>query len=180
MTLDAVDVVGSLGHAPPTLTGVDPTSGGASVTITGAGFTDVTAVTFGGAPAAGYQVESSTRIVAVPPAITPGTVDVVVATAWGSSDPSGAADDYTILARHEQTDSHIVYEGSWGTFYKSFASGGSYGRSSTSGPRPHPLHRHPHGLDRHEGLHYRDSRRVSGRREGGHHRPQLQRGWPMT
>ena len=133
VTLDSVDVLGSLRHAPPTVTGVDPTSGGASVAITGTGFTDVTAVTFGGTPAAGYQVESSTRIVAVPPAITPGPVDVVVTTAWGSSDPSGTADDYTILARYEQTDLHIVYEGSWVAFYKSFASGGSYGRSNTSG-----------------------------------------------
>jgi hypothetical protein len=133
VTLDAVDVVGSLGHAPPTVAGVDPTSGGASVAITGTGFTDVMAVTFGGTPAAGYQVESSSRIVAVPPAVTPGTVDVVVTTAWGSSDPSGTADDYTILARYEQTDPHVVYEGSWETFYKSFASGGSYGRSNTSG-----------------------------------------------
>ncbi len=133
VTLDAVDVVGSLGHAPPTVTGIDPPSGGASVTIIGTGFTDVTAVTFGGTPAAGYHVESSTRIVAVPPAITPGTVDVVVTTAWGSSDPSGTADDYTILARYEQTDPHIVYEGSWATFYKSFASGGSYGRANASG-----------------------------------------------
>ncbi len=106
-------VVGSLRHAPPTVAGVDPTSGGASVAITGTGFTDVTAVTFGGTPAAGYQVESSTRIVAVPPAITPGTVDVVVTTAWGSSDPSGTADDFTILARYEQTDLRLVYEGSW-------------------------------------------------------------------
>ena len=124
------------GHAPPAVTGVDPPSGGASVTITGAGFTDLTAVTFGGAPAASYQVESPTRIVAVPPAITPGTVDVVVATAWASSDPSGTADDYTILARHEQTDPHILYQGSWETFYKSFASGGSYGRSTRARPRP--------------------------------------------
>jgi hypothetical protein len=133
VTLDAVVVVGSLRHAPPTVAGVDPTSGGASVTITGTGFTDVAAVTFGGTPAAKYQVESSTRIVAVPPAITPGTVDVVVTTAWGSSDPSGTADDFTILARYEQTDLRVVYEGSWGAFYKSFASGGSYGRSNTSG-----------------------------------------------
>ena len=132
VSLDAVDVVGSLRHAPPVVIGVDPPSGGASVTITGTGFTDLTAVTFGGAPAASYQVESSTRIVAVPPAITPGTVDVVVTTAWGSSDPSGTADDYTILARHEQTDPHILYEGSWETFYKSFASGGSYGRSNSA------------------------------------------------
>ena len=35
--------------------------------------------------------------------------------------------------RYEQTDSHIVKAGSWSDFTKSAASGGSYGRSSTSG-----------------------------------------------
>ena len=35
--------------------------------------------------------------------------------------------------RYEQTDSHIVKTGTWTTFVKSAASGGSYGRSSTAG-----------------------------------------------
>ena len=125
--------VGTLSHASPTVTGIDPRSGGSTVTITGTGFTDVAAVTFGGTPAASYRVKSSTQIVAVAPARSPGTVDVVVKTVWGSSEPSGTADNYTILIRYQQTDPHIVYEGAWETFWKSFATGGSYGRSKASG-----------------------------------------------
>ncbi len=54
ITIDAVDVAGSLTDPPPppAITGLDPasgsTAGGISVTITGTGFTDVTSVTFGG------------------------------------------------------------------------------------------------------------------------------------
>ena len=46
LTLDAVDVMGSLCPAPPTVTGLDPaaggTVGGTTVTITGTRFSDVT------------------------------------------------------------------------------------------------------------------------------------------
>ncbi len=137
LTLDAIEVVGSLGHAPPAVSGVAPASGaaagGTSVAISGAGFTDVTAVTFGGTPAASYVANSSGQITAVAPAHAVGTVDVVVTTAWGSSSPTGTANNYAYLPRHEQTDPLIVYSGAWDAFYKEAASGGSYGRSTTSG-----------------------------------------------
>ena len=47
-------------------------------------------------------------------------------------------------ARYQQTDSRIVKTGTWSNFSKTQASGGSYGRSSTSGGLCHHLlQRHP-------------------------------------
>ena len=103
------------------------------MTINGLGFTGASAVTFGGAPAAAFTVDSPTRITATTSAHALGTVDVVVTTEWGSSDPTGSADNYTFTDRVEQTDGRIVKTGTWSTFSKTLASGGSYGRSSTSG-----------------------------------------------
>ena len=75
ITLDAVDVLGTLAEAPvppPAIIGLAPTSGptagGTSVTITGTGFTDVTSVTFAGLDAAHFTVDSATQITAVAPA----------------------------------------------------------------------------------------------------------------
>jgi alpha-tubulin suppressor-like RCC1 family protein len=74
---------------PPTITKLKPTSGpvggGTSVTITGTEFTAASAVTFGGQPAAGYKVNSSTSITAVAPPAAAGTVDVVVTNGAGTS-----------------------------------------------------------------------------------------------
>ena len=88
LTLDAVDVVGSISTLlPPTVTSLTPssgsTSGGTSVTITGTGFTDISTVTFGTTPAATFTVHSPTQITAFTPAHTQGTVDVsVTAHGW--------------------------------------------------------------------------------------------------
>jgi Rv2525c-like, glycoside hydrolase-like domain/IPT/TIG domain len=141
VTLDAVDVVGSLSALlPPTVTALTPssgsTSGGTSVTITGTGFTDVSAVTFGGAPAATFTVHSPTQITALTSAHAQGAVNVsVIAHGWANGNTS--KDDYTysdtsLATRFEQTDPHIVYEGAWETYIKTVASGGSYGRANTS------------------------------------------------
>jgi hypothetical protein len=76
--------------AAPTLTAVvpdiGPASGGQSVTLTGTGLTQATAVTFG-AIAAPYVVLSDTRIVATSPAGPAGPVDVKVTTAGGQTGP---------------------------------------------------------------------------------------------
>src|SRR5205085_1908406 len=63
----------------PKLTSFSPPNGtaGASVTIAGSGFTDVTAVKFGGTPASSYTVDSSIQITAqVPNAAASGQVSV--------------------------------------------------------------------------------------------------------
>ena len=64
-----------------------PTAGGTTVTIldsTGVGFIDVTAVTFGGIPAASFKVDSAIQITAVTPAHVSSMVDVTVNAPTGS------------------------------------------------------------------------------------------------
>ena len=123
-------------HGPPSISSVTPNAGspagGQVVTISGLGFTGATSVTFGGAPAAAVTVNSPTRITATTPAHDLGTVDVVVTTGWGSSNPAGTANDYRYTNRYEQSDTHIVKVGTWSDLSRTLASGGSYGRSSTA------------------------------------------------
>jgi hypothetical protein len=64
-----------------------PTNGGTSITITGNGFTGVTAVDIGGNPAATFNVDSSTQISATTPAGSPGPAPVVVTTGTGNTNP---------------------------------------------------------------------------------------------
>ena len=66
-------------------------AGGTSVTITGAGFTGVTAVSFGARDALSFTVNSATSITAVSPAGTTGLVEVMVTTPNGSSAASTKA-----------------------------------------------------------------------------------------
>jgi IPT/TIG domain/PQQ-like domain len=123
-------------HGPPSISSVSPSAGppagGQVVTINGLGFTGATSVTFGGTPAAAFTVDSPTRITVTAPAHALGTVDVVVTTGWGASDPAGTANDYKYTTRYEQTDTHIVKVGTWSDLSRTLASGGSYGRSSTA------------------------------------------------
>jgi hypothetical protein len=74
---------------PPTVSSISPRSGpstgGTAVTIAGSDFADVSSVNFGGVPAAGYSVDSESRIVARSPAAPPGPVDVTVTTVAGRS-----------------------------------------------------------------------------------------------
>ncbi|MFE9993952.1 IPT/TIG domain-containing protein, partial [Streptomyces avermitilis] len=73
----------------PTLTSLSPTSGpaagGTVVTLTGTGFTGVTAVTFGGTPATSFTVNSNTQITATAPAHVAGTAAVTVTGPGGTS-----------------------------------------------------------------------------------------------
>jgi hypothetical protein len=66
----------------PTISGIapreGPASGGTEVTITGTGFVDKPAVTFGGIPATSVAFTEATSIKAVTPPHEPGTVDVLV------------------------------------------------------------------------------------------------------
>jgi hypothetical protein len=101
ITVDAVDVVGTLSYPQPTITGLNPSygppTGGNQVIITGKWFYDVSgpdAVTFDGVNATSYTVTSPTRITAVAPAHELGTVQVQVLAAAGPS-KNAEADDYT-------------------------------------------------------------------------------------
>lgn len=73
-----------------------PTKGGASVTLTGAGFTGASAVRFGTLPATAFTVVSDTQITATTPPGA-GSVDITVVTAGGTS-PTSAADQYVYVA----------------------------------------------------------------------------------
>ncbi len=142
INIDAVDVVGSLVSAPPTITSLSPTSGttagGNSVVINGTGFTDLSgaaAVTFGGVNALSYTVNSPTKITAVAPPHAVGTVQVRVTTGGGSTADT-VTDNYTytvVPTRYDQTNTNIVKTGSWSNYASTASSGGSYGRSSTAG-----------------------------------------------
>ena len=82
----------------PTVTAVNPnsgpTTGGATVTITGTSFTGATTVKFGGTPGTNLSVTSATQITVTTPARAAGPVDVTVTTVNGTS-ATGAADTYT-------------------------------------------------------------------------------------
>ena len=86
---------------PPAVTALLPitgtTAGGTSVTVSGTGFSGATAVTFGGTPAAGFAVNSSTQITATSPAHAGGMVDVQVTGPYGTSGVV-AADHFTYVA----------------------------------------------------------------------------------
>ena len=60
------------------------------VTITGAGFTNATAVNFGKVAATSFVVDSDTQITAISPAEAAGNVNVTVVTASGTSATSSA------------------------------------------------------------------------------------------
>jgi len=82
----------------PTVTKVLPASGvaegGTKVKITGTGFTSASTVTFGSLAATSVTFVSSTSLTATSPAQAPGTVDITVTTAGGTSAP-GSADQFS-------------------------------------------------------------------------------------
>jgi IPT/TIG domain len=84
--------------APPTVTGLSPTSGpvsgGASVIITGTGFTGATAVKFGANNAIAFTVNSDTQITSTSPA-GGGVVDVTVTIPVGGTSVTSSADQFT-------------------------------------------------------------------------------------
>jgi len=82
----------------PAVSGIGPTSGpmagGIAVTITGSNFTGATAVSFGGAPASSFTVNSTTQITATAPPRPAGTLDITVTTPSGTS-VVNTADQFT-------------------------------------------------------------------------------------
>jgi Bacterial Ig-like domain (group 3)/IPT/TIG domain/Dockerin type I domain len=87
--------------APPTVAGLNPTSGpasgGTSVVVTGTGFTGATAVSFGGAAATSFMVNSDMQITATDPAGS-GVVDVTVTIPIGGTSATSSADKFTYVA----------------------------------------------------------------------------------
>ena len=145
ITLDAVDVQGTLVPAPPTITSLNPsfgsTSGGTTVTINGTSFTGLSgpsAVTFDGIDATNYTVNSGTKITAVAPAHAEGSVQVQV-TAAGGTTADTVNDDFTYatappVTRYDQfKNPNIVKTGTWTDYTSPGSYLGSYGRSATSG-----------------------------------------------
>ncbi len=97
LALVAVVITPGCGLWPrsPIINGVSPnaglTSGGTSVTITGANFRAGATVLFGGAGASSVTVASATQIQAITPAHAAGTVDVTVRNADGQSSTLGSS-----------------------------------------------------------------------------------------
>jgi hypothetical protein len=86
-----------MSSALPTVTSINPTSGGTNVTITGTGFTGATGVAFGSTAAGNFTVNSGTQVMAISPAANrSGAVDVTVTTPNGTSATSGT-DQFTYL-----------------------------------------------------------------------------------
>jgi hypothetical protein len=88
-------------HPVPSVTGIDteqgPLGGGTPITITGSGFVAPLAVNFGSVPATDITITSDTRLTVNSPPSSPGTVDITVTTAGGTSNASGS-DQFTYRA----------------------------------------------------------------------------------
>ena len=146
ITLDAVDVVGTLTWPAPTITSVSPAAGdvagGTSVLISGTGFWGVRGLTFGGTAATITSVDSTKQqITAIVPAHAEGVVPVQVRAAGGPSAET-LADDYSYAVsrptvRYDATptaaNSAFGYSGTWADFSTPSAYQASYRRSSTTG-----------------------------------------------
>jgi alpha-tubulin suppressor-like RCC1 family protein len=91
----------AFGEPVPTVTGVSPAvgprTGETTVTVTGTGFSEASAVRFGTTSATHFTINSSTSITAVSPAGS-GTVDVTVTAPAGTS-PAVTPDRFSYLAR---------------------------------------------------------------------------------
>lgn len=96
----------------PTVTALSPTSGptsgGQTVVITGTNLASATAVTFGGAAATGFTVNSNTQITATSPTRSAGTVSVMVTTVGGSGTLAGAYTYVSAPVSSSQTYGSIV------------------------------------------------------------------------
>jgi alpha-tubulin suppressor-like RCC1 family protein len=95
----------AFGEPVPTVTGVNPAvgprTGETTVTVTGTGFSEASAVKFGTSNATDFTVNSSTSITAVSPAGS-GTANVTVTAPAGTS-PTVSGDRFTYLARPSVT-----------------------------------------------------------------------------
>ncbi len=80
--------------AAPTISSVSPVAGpdvgGTAVSIFGTNLTNATSVTFGGAAAASYTIDSDVKITATTPAGTAGAADVSVVTVGGTATAAAA------------------------------------------------------------------------------------------
>src|SRR5262249_41032862 len=97
-----VGVVDSDQFTPgPSVTSVSPssgpTAGGASVVVTGTGFSSATKVRVGANDASSFTVLSDSQLTAMAPAGSEGSVDVQVTTPFGVS-PTGSGDRFTYVA----------------------------------------------------------------------------------
>ena len=85
-------------NSPPIVSSVTPATGlaagGTPVTITGAGFTGATSVSFGGPAGSTLVVVNTNTITVTSPAHAAGTVDVRVTTPKGTSAIGGANDNF--------------------------------------------------------------------------------------
>jgi hypothetical protein len=79
----------SVTAAPPTISGISPSrgpaGGGTSVTVTGTGFQNHAAITFGSFPAASVTVQSTTNLVATTPAMPVGLTNLTLINGDGQS-----------------------------------------------------------------------------------------------
>jgi hypothetical protein len=93
------------------ITGASPTSGstagGDVVTVTGAGFTGASQVTFGSVAASAFSVVSDTQVLATAPPQAAGTVHIVVTNPSGTSS-TGPADQFTYSAAPLPTVSTVT------------------------------------------------------------------------
>jgi len=113
-----------------------PTTGGTSVTISGANFTSNATVTFGSTAAASTTVTSSTSIVAVtPPSATTGAVPIVVRNGDGQS-VSFSSFTYTLPAPSINAVTPATGPTSGGTTFTIAGSGFVSGATVTVGGRP--------------------------------------------
>ena len=146
LVLDAVDIWGTIAAAPPTITSLSPAAGsidgGTSVTINGTNFVDISgpgAVTFDGANATDYVVNSATRITAVAPAHDAGAVTVRVTTPSGSATSSFTYAETPATTRLDVVNTTALvtpgtaWSGTWASYTSASAFSGSYMRSSTAG-----------------------------------------------
>ena len=109
--------IGELTLAPPTVTGVSPTtgpmSGGTNVTAYGSNFAPGAVVDFGTSAAGSVTVVSPTELTAASPAAAAGTVNVTVTTSTGTS-PVTTADQFTYVPPPSVTAVSPDYGGTGG------------------------------------------------------------------
>ncbi len=110
--MTASDTVTSRPAPVPTVTGISPTTGpaagGATVTITGSGFTGASQVLFGGVTSdSPFTVVSDTEITAITPA-GDGEVDIVVIVN-GAESAESTADQFTYAAAPD-TSKQIIFQ----------------------------------------------------------------------
>jgi hypothetical protein len=109
--------IGELTLAPPTVTGVSPTtgpmSGGTNVTVYGSNFAPGAVVDFGTSAAGSVTVVSPTELTAASPAAAAGTVNLTVTTSTGTSAVT-TADQFTYIPPPSVTAVSPDYGGTGG------------------------------------------------------------------